>query len=88
MWQANTASVHQGVRVSERLSSTAFLWTPDIGVHVIHKSLVTIAYTLESLPSLTYIIHNLQATIYFKKKDIKKEIQELTEPIKLTYHWR
>ena len=43
----------------------AFLGTSDIEVQII-------AYTLESLSSLTQITHNLQATIYFKKKDIKK----------------
>ena len=33
---------------------TAFLGTADIGVHIVHISRVIIAYTLESLSSLTY----------------------------------
>ena len=39
--------------VSEWLSLTAFLGTEDIGVHVVYTSRVFIAYTLESLSSLT-----------------------------------
>ena len=35
-----------------------------------------IAYTLESLSSLTQITHNLQAIINSKKKDIEKETQK------------
>ena len=37
---------------------------------------VIIAYPLESSSSLTQITHNLQATIDFKKKEIKKEEQK------------
>ena len=48
----------------------------DSKVHMVHISCVIIAYTLELLSSLTQMTHNLQATIYFKKKDIKKEIQK------------
>ena len=40
-------------QVSEWLSLTAFWGTADIGVHVVHTSGVIIAYTLESLSSLT-----------------------------------
>ena len=47
-----------------------------VGVHIVHTSRVIIAYTLESLSSLTQITHNIQATINFKKKDIKKETQK------------
>ena len=59
-------------KVSEWLSLTAFWGTTDIGVHVVHTSRVIIAYTLISLVSLTYITHNVQTTINFKKIDIKK----------------
>ena len=59
--------------MSEWLNLTAFLGTGDSKVHIVHISQVIIAYTLESLSSLTQIIHNLQATIYFKEKYIKKE---------------
>ena len=45
-------------------------------VHIVHISRVIIAYTLESLSFLIQITHNLQATIYFKKKDVKKETQK------------
>ena len=38
---------------SEWLSLTAFLGTVDIGVHIVHLSGVIVAYTLESLFSLT-----------------------------------
>ena len=51
----------------------AFLGTADSEVHIIH---VIIAYTLESLSSLTQITHSLQATINFKKKNIKNEQQK------------
>ena len=47
-------------------------WAADIKVHVIHKSNVTITYTLESLSSLTYITHNLQVTINLRKNYKKK----------------
>ena len=57
---------------SEWLNLTAFLGTADSEVHISH---VITAYTLESLSSLTYITHNLQATINFKEKVIKKEQQ-------------
>ena len=50
--------------------------TGDIGVHVVHTGCVNITYTLESLSSLTQITHNVQATINFKKNDIKKETQK------------
>ena len=39
--------------VSEWLSLTAFVGKVEIGVHVVHTSHVIIAYTLESLSSLT-----------------------------------
>ena len=42
-------------------------------VQVVHISRVIIAYTLESLSSLTQITHNPQAIINFKKTGIKKE---------------
>ena len=59
--------------VSEWLNLAAFLMTAD-EVHIVHISHVIIAYTLESLSSLAQIIHNLQATINFKKKtNIKNE---------------
>ena len=45
--------------VSEWLSSTAFLGTADIGVHIVHTSTVIIAFTLESLSSLTHAIENI-----------------------------
>ena len=41
------------------------LGTADIRVHIVHTSYVIIAYTLESLPSLTQVTHNLQVTINF-----------------------
>ena len=69
--------------VSEWSSSIAFLGTADTRVYVVHTSCVIIAYTLESLFSLTLITHNLQATIK-KKKDIKKETQKVRAPIQLT----
>ena len=43
------------LRVREWLSLTAFLGTADIRVHVVHISRVIIAYTLESLSSLTIL---------------------------------
>ena len=49
----------------------AFLWPADSEIHIVHISRVIIAYALESLSFLTQITHNLQATIYFKKKDVK-----------------
>ena len=52
--------------------------TADSEVHVVHVSHVIIACTLESLYSLTYITHNLQATINFKKKGLKKNKSEGT----------
>ena len=58
------------------LNLTAFLGTVDSEVYIVHISHVIIAYILESLSSLTQITHNLQATVYFKKKDIKKETQQ------------
>ena len=61
---------------SEWLNLTACLGTVDSEVHIVHISRVIIAYTLDSLSSLTEITHNLQATIYFKKKDIKQETQK------------
>ena len=61
--------------MSEWLNLTAFLGKGGSEVHVVHISHVIKAYTLESLSSLTQITHNLQGTIYFKKKDIKKETQ-------------
>ena len=74
--------------MSERLHLTAFLGTADNMVHVVHTSRAIIAYTLEWLSFLTQITHNLQATINFKKKDIKKETQKVKAPIELTCHWR
>ena len=62
--------------VSEWLNLAAFLGTTDSEVHIVHISRVIVAYTLESLSSLTQITHNLQATINFKKKDIKNETQK------------
>ena len=59
--------------VSESINLTSFLGTADSEVHIVHISCVIIAYILESLSSLKYITHNLQATIYFKEKGIKKE---------------
>ena len=41
------------------------LGTADIRVRIVHTSYVIIAYTLESLPSLTQVTHNLQVTINF-----------------------
>ena len=46
--------------------------TADIGAHVVLTSHVITTYTLESLSFLTQITYNIQATINFKKKDIKK----------------
>ena len=46
--------------VSEWKYLMAFLGTADSKVHIVHISLVIIAYTLESLSSLTQITHNLQ----------------------------
>ena len=43
----------QGKGVSEWLSLTAFMGTADIWVHIVHTSCIIIAYTLESLFSLT-----------------------------------
>ena len=43
---------------------------------LVYISHIIIAYTLESLSSHTQITHNLQATINFKKKWIKKEKQK------------
>ena len=73
-------------KVSEWLNLTAFLGTVDIKVNIVHISHVIIAYTLESLSSLTQITHNLQATIYFTQKDIKKETQksEVTHSVDLS----
>ena len=62
--------------VSERLDLTAFLGTADSEVHIVHICCVIIAYTLESLSSLTQRTHNLQATINFKKKDTENEQQK------------
>ena len=58
--------------VSEWLNLMAFLVTVDSNIHIVHISHVITAYTLESLSSLTQITHNLQATIYLKKKGIEK----------------
>ena len=87
----NFCSIHMTERiswkeVSEWLNLTAFLGTADIEVNIVHISRVIIAYTLESLSSLTQITHNLQATIYFTKKDIKKETQksEVTHSVDLS----
>ena len=41
------------------------LGTADIRVRIGHTSCVIIAYTLESLSSLTQVTHNLQVTINF-----------------------
>ena len=41
------------------------LGTADIRVRIVHTSCVIIAYTLESLSSLTQVTHNLQVTINF-----------------------
>ena len=59
--------------MSEWLNLTAFLGTANSKVHIVHISHVIVAYILESLSSLTKKTHNLQATINFKKKDIKNE---------------
>ena len=59
--------------VSEWLNLMAFLGTADSEVHI---SCVIMVYTLESLSSLTQITYYLQATINFKKKNIKKETQK------------
>ena len=48
----------------------------DSKVHIVQISCVIITYTLESLSSFTQITHNLQVTIYFKKKGYKKETQK------------
>ena len=69
LWQASEW-------VGEGLSLTAFFGTADIGVHVVHTSRVITTYTLESLSSFTKITHNIQASINFKKKYIKKETQQ------------
>ena len=55
-------------RVSEWSNSTAFLGTADNEIHTVHICRVIVVYTLESLSSLTYTTHNLQARINFKKK--------------------
>ena len=52
------------------------LGTVDMGVNIVHSSRVIITYTLESVSSLTQITHNIQATVNFKKKYIKKETQK------------
>ena len=52
--------------VSEWLNLMASLGTVDSEVHIVNISRVITAYTLESLSSLTEIIHNLQAIINFK----------------------
>ena len=73
--QINTQSLliwHVNEWVSEWLNLTAFLWTAGSKVHIVHISCVITTYTLESLSSLSEITHNLQATINFKKKRIKK----------------
>ena len=62
--------------MSEWFSLTAFLRTADIEVHIVYTCHVILAYTLESLSSLTQITRNLQATINFKKKGIEKEKQK------------
>ena len=74
--------------VSEWLNLTAFLGTADSEVHIVHSSRVIVAYTLESLSSIIVITRNLQATINFKRKDIKNDTQKMRAPIKLTCHWR
>ena len=51
-------------------------WTVDSEVYIVHICHVILAYTLESVSSLTQITHNLQATINLKKKGIKKEQQK------------
>ena len=51
--------------------------TVDSKVHIVHISRVIIAYTLESLSSLTQITHNLQATINFKKKESKRILEKI-----------
>ena len=58
--------------MSQWLNLTAFLGTADSAVHIVHISRVITAYTLDSLSSLTLIEQNLQATINFKKKELKK----------------
>ena len=73
---------------SEWLNLMAFLGTADSKVHIVHINGVIIAYTLESLSSLTQITHNLQATIYFKKKILKMKHKKVRAPIKLTCQWR
>ena len=63
--------------VSELLNLTAFLGTADSEVHI---SRVIVAYTMESLSSITYITHNLQAEINFKKKRYNKAFKERQHP--------
>ena len=70
-------TVHPWLKpVSEWFNLIAFLETADSDVHIVHISRIIVAYTLESLSSLVYIIHNLQATINFKKKNTKNETQK------------
>ena len=70
----------------EWLNLMAFLGTVDTEVNIVHISCVIVAYTLESLSSLTEITHNLQAAINFKKKDMKHK--KVRVAIKLTFQWR
>ena len=72
-WNLQVISQHW---LSEWLNLTTFLGTANSEVHIVHISCVIIAYTLESLSSLSQITHNLQATVYLKKKDIKNETQK------------
>ena len=79
-WQFTTSDYtpqhSRGPHQSEWLNLKASLGTVDSEVHIVHISHVITAYTLKSLSSLIYITHNLQATINFKKKGIKKEQQK------------
>ena len=75
--------------MSELVSEfNSLLGTEDIRVHVVNTSHVIMTYTLELSSSVIYIIQNLQATIQFKKKYIKKETQKVRAPIELSCHWR
>ena len=79
IWQTTFSNAFSWMEIyewmSEWLSLTAFMGTVDIRVHLVHTGRVIIAYTLESLSPLTYITHNLQATIKLNKM-YKKETQK------------
>ena len=66
------------------LNSTAFLGTSNSEVYIVHISRAIIAYTLESL---TWITHNLQATINYKKKDITRATFETSNYPRQPWDW-